>query len=413
MLVPPRKTGYKVLILALLVALGVHFELLLSNVLPNMYDFWNNLFPRLKVGEATEVTLVSLLERDWEDNRRVQTKVEVEEQKAEEAEKVAEKEKEEKDRDLKGQVVDVAPTPDNRRPENAKYLSEHNTRVEKETVSRHQRKDYGVAQPRPTVAEYQRRRSSDQKDQTGDAETTILMKKQGQRQTKSTERAFAFEYPDMEKRQSLRLKLDLDLGQLPRYSASDEIRGNSDRLRMIPGKFSDQEQGEAGEEGQDKQNVALLGRESLKHLDMVTGAPANDYLKDLPKGEETLLNSKEFRYATFFNRVKRGVSDQWNPGEVYLRHDPYGNIYGVKDRYTVLNVVLDSEGHLSDVSVARSSGVGFLDDEAVHAFELASPFPNPPEGLLENDGSIRFQFGFFFEIGDRPKIRAFRFRRYP
>jgi outer membrane biosynthesis protein TonB len=57
--------------------------------------------------------------------------------------------------------------------------------------------------------------------------------------------------------------------------------------------------------------------------------------------------------------------------------------------------------------------VGFLDDEAVHAFQLASPFPNPPQGLLEADGSIRFQFGFFFEIGDRPKIRAFRFQRYP
>ena len=96
-----------------------------------------------------------------------------------------------------------------------------------------------------------------------------------------------------------------------------------------------------------------------------------------------------------------------------MRHDPYGNIYGVKDRYTVLNVVLDSDGELSDVTVARSSGVGFLDDEAVHAFQLASPFPNPPHGLLETDGSIRFQFGFFFEIGDRPKIRAFRFRRYP
>jgi TonB family protein len=146
---------------------------------------------------------------------------------------------------------------------------------------------------------------------------------------------------------------------------------------------------------------------------MVTGAPSNDYIKDVPKGEETMLNSKEFRYATFFNRVKRGVSDHWNPGEVYLRHDPYGNIYGVKDRYTVLNVVLNSDGGLSDVSVAHSSGGGYLDDEAGHAFQLASPFPNPPQGLLENDGLIRFQFGFFFEIGDRPKIRAFRFRRYP
>jgi TonB family protein len=413
MLVPRRKIGYKAVIIALLVALAVHFELLLSDILPNMYDFWTSLFPRVKVEDTTEVTLVSVSQRDWEENRQVQTQVKVEEEQKEEQEKVTEEEKKEKDKDLDGQVVDVAPTPDNRRPDDARFLSEHNTRVEKESVSRQQRKDYGVAQPRPTVAQYQRRRAAEQQAEAGDAEVTVHMKKQGQRQTKSQEKAFAFEYPDIKKRQSLQLKLDLDMGQLPMYSASEEIRGNSERLRMIQGKFSEQEQAEQGEEGEDKQNVAMLGRQSLEHLDMVTGAPANDYIKDVPKGEETLLNSKEFRYATFFNRVKRGVSDHWNPGEVYLRHDPYGNIYGVKDRYTVLNVVLDSDGDLSDVTVARSSGVGFLDDEAVHAFQLASPFPNPPQGLLENDGLIRFQFGFFFEIGDRPKIRAFRFRRYP
>jgi TonB family protein len=413
MLVPRRKIGYKAIVIALLVAVGVHFELLLSDILPNMYDFWNSLFPRVKVEDTTEVTLVSVPQRDWEENRKVQTQVKVEEEKAEEEELVAEEEKKDKDKDLDGQVVDVAPTPDKRRPEDARFLSEHNTRVEKESVSRHQRKDYGVAQPRPTVAQYQRRRASEQKAESGDAEVTVHMKKAGQRQTKSKEQAFAFEYPDIKKRQSLQLKLDLDMGQLPMYSASEEIRGNSERLKMIDGKFSEQEKGEQGEEGKDKQNVALLGRQSLERLDMVTGAPANDYIKDVPKGEETMLNSKEFRYATFFNRVKRGVSDNWNPGEVYLRHDPYGNIYGVKDRYTVLNVVLNSDGGLSDVSVAHSSGVGFLDDEAVHAFQLASPFPNPPQGLLEGDGLIRFQFGFFFEIGDRPKIRAFRFRRYP
>jgi hypothetical protein len=50
----------------------------------------------------------------------------------------------------------------------------------------------------------------------------------------------------------------------------------------------------------------------------------------------------------------------------------------------------------------------FLDDEAIAAFREASPFPNPPQGLLDETGRIRFQFGFFFEIGDRPAIRIFR-----
>ena len=168
-----------------------------------------------------------------------------------------------------------------------------------------------------------------------------------------------------------------------------------------------------GDQGQDQETVAMFSQPSLDQLSMVSGAPANDHIRDVPKGEETLLNSREFRYATFFNRVKRGVSDHWHPGAVYLRRDPYGNIYGVKDRYTVLSVELNADGELRDVTVSQSSGVGFLDDEAISAFQLASPFPNPPRGLLEDDGTIRFQFGFYFEIGERPRIRAFRFKRYP
>ena len=44
-------------------------------------------------------------------------------------------------------------------------------------------------------------------------------------------------------------------------------------------------------------------------------------------------------------------------------------------------------------------GVDVLDDEAVRAFEAAGPFPNPPDGLVQSDGLITFEFSFHFEIG--------------
>ena len=46
----------------------------------------------------------------------------------------------------------------------------------------------------------------------------------------------------------------------------------------------------------------------------------------------------------------------------------------------------------------KSSGVEFLDDEAVAAFERAQPFPNPPPGLVDH-GEVHFTFGFFLEPG--------------
>ena len=39
---------------------------------------------------------------------------------------------------------------------------------------------------------------------------------------------------------------------------------------------------------------------------------------------------------------------------------------------------------------------------------LRFPFPNPPPGLLANDQTIRFQFGFFLELTGRPGMRLFR-----
>ena len=61
-----------------------------------------------------------------------------------------------------------------------------------------------------------------------------------------------------------------------------------------------------------------------------------------------------------------------------MRRDPTGTMYGGRDRVTVLSVTLDREGNLEDVVVERSSGLDFLDIEAVKAFEKAQPFPHPP-----------------------------------
>jgi len=48
-------------------------------------------------------------------------------------------------------------------------------------------------------------------------------------------------------------------------------------------------------------------------LDKITGAAANDHLQDVDEGDGTYLNTKEWKFASFFNRVKQSVSQQWNP----------------------------------------------------------------------------------------------------
>ena len=124
----------------------------------------------------------------------------------------------------------------------------------------------------------------------------------------------------------------------------------------------------------------------------------SDHLPDVEPGERTVLNSDSYRYADFFYAVKRAVERQWRPSDLYLRRDPTGQVYGVKDRYTVLRVELDRSGKVLSIITSRPSGLDFMDEEARRAFRDAQPFANPPLGLADADGKIRFEFGFYFEI---------------
>jgi TonB family protein len=119
------------------------------------------------------------------------------------------------------------------------------------------------------------------------------------------------------------------------------------------------------------------------------GAP-NDALQDVKEGDGTFLNTREWRYAAFFNRVKQAVAAKWDPnGRLRAKNRNIGYV----DRVTHLHVALRPDGSLADVFVAKSSGIDELDQEAIHAFEQAAPFANPPAALVEQ-GFIRFSFAF-------------------
>jgi TonB family protein len=134
------------------------------------------------------------------------------------------------------------------------------------------------------------------------------------------------------------------------------------------------------------------------------GAP-NDNL-DVPEGEGTFLNTREWKYAAFFNRVKQAVSAKWDPnGRLRQRNENLG----AATRLTVMTVTLKPDGSLADLFVSQSSGVDVLDAEAMSAFEKAAPFANPPPALVEN-GFIRFSFGFHVSHDGLAMPRPFRFR---
>jgi TonB family protein len=211
------------------------------------------------------------------------------------------------------------------------------------------------------------------------------------------------ELPDIRKRNRLALRIDGEgAGDLRGREASGELRGNSDRLRVI--KPADLEGGDGRAPGEpDVARVQLFPGFAVRAP--VAGAPAADHLPDVEEGDASLLNVAEWKHAGFMNRIKRDVYPHWRVGEALRERDPTGLLYSWKDRYTLVNVTLAPDGEVRDVFVAEPSGVEFLDHAAVQAFRDAARFPNPPRALQDDRGEIKFAFGFAVEFSSAPPVR--------
>ena len=117
-------------------------------------------------------------------------------------------------------------------------------------------------------------------------------------------------------------------------------------------------------------------RPQVQHFAAGSGG-SNDYLPDVEEGEFTALNARKWKYASFFNRVKRQVSQNWNPQRVYARRDPNGNVYGFKERVTVLQVSLDPDGSLREVVIAEPCGGGLFGRRGRQVVPTRPAVPEP------------------------------------
>ena len=131
---------------------------------------------------------------------------------------------------------------------------------------------------------------------------------------------------------------------------------------------------------------------------LVSGAPNNDRL-DLETSDRVSLNANKIRFANYLNRIRRLVNFYWSQ---QLHNDPGpARSQLTKPSYeTAVFVILDSSGKLESIEVTRSSGSSYMDNAVVKAFEVASPFPDPPPPLIAKDGRVYLpNFDFTVTMG--------------
>lgn len=325
-----------------------------------------------------------------------------------------------------GQVVRLAPPEKEEAPERADYASEWNQKTDRETKARDvarysknvtRQRTIGrdaIAETAPTPTEGEEVAStgsglpsgeaSDGKAETGASGDAAVDGREHEAPR------FAFEIPRVAARDRLRID-ESDDGTLRNREARVGVDGNGVAARLALGRDLDalerdiidmrREIGDGagkkrGGGGDDLPKLAQL-IPSLKELERVSGAPANDYLPEVETDAETRLNAWRWKHATFFNRVADGVRRTWAGPEVLGQRDPTGRLYGSDDVMTIVQVTIDRDGNVLEVLVQEPSGHDFYDDEAIRSFKSSGPFPNPPSALFQ--GRDRFTFAFGFSVG--------------
>jgi TonB family protein len=292
--------------------------------------------PHIKVEPKPRPGVVELVSLDLPQAPTAEEEVE---------EEVEEEEPEEEKKDFDGQIVEIAPPLLEEKPEDAEYLAEYDQKVEEEM-----RSEKFKINPEIIAREYSEQEKVEIKGE---------------------------QVPDL---------------QITKPStgatAGSDSRFDPDRdgmLAQLPSPYS-----ETNKDG----TASPVPSAALESV--LAGSPSNDRLNE-KKGSQTLLNTKEFQYASYILRVRRLVQFYWNqnienlPASVRLAKPEYT---------TVVNAVLDGDGTLEKCEVTTESGSVELDDAVVRAFKVAGPFPNPPEGLVEKDGRVYLpDMGFTVVLG--------------
>jgi len=335
-----------------------------------------------------------------------------------------------------GQVVALPPPTESEQPTRADYASEYDNKVERETRSRYQTADFlnpahrlqtgdQVKRDVPSTTEPQPPRPLVLKTEGSGGPAG-----QGQNATGSAARGsgasaasgrqpMEVAIPKLEQRDRLALSLDAERGQVSNRGYSERLAGNSDHLalRLGPQKSDPAASAQAGAAGQaggsggTGTGIAALTPD-LATIERLSGAPANDHLPNVEEDDGTFLNTWRWKHAPFFNRIADSIRRSWNPGPEISRRDPSGNIYGYQDRFTLLKVTIDKQGTITEINVAESCGVDFLDREALLAFRRAEPFPNPPPRMFGSAPTYTFFFGFNVDFQTSPLI-DFRWKAVP
>lgn len=121
-----------------------------------------------------------------------------------------------------------------------------------------------------------------------------------------------------------------------------------------------------------------------------------DFLAGAAIGDVTIANAYKYKYAGFFNQLKRSIAFYWNPEPaLYLVPAASGELA------TRVRFILRQDGALADMEVLSSSQYQSVDRAALAAIKNATPVFGVPDELLDDNNQVPIICEFRILLGQR------------
>lgn len=155
-------------------------------------------------------------------------------------------------------------------------------------------------------------------------------------------------------------------------------------------------QGKAiAEQDPEKEILKTIRYENLlpnsQNMATMPGGSPDTLPDDIVEGDSISLNTKQFKYVSYFSSIKHKIELVWKYPETAYRKGMQGE--------TGLEITIGKDGQVLKVIVIKSSGYPILDNEAVATIRNCSPFNPIPENLAKQrlviTGTFVYRLSYF------------------
>jgi TonB family protein len=133
------------------------------------------------------------------------------------------------------------------------------------------------------------------------------------------------------------------------------------------------------------------------------GGEQNLHDPNVPEGGENLLNAQESVYYSFYARLYEAIGPIW---QSKIRTASRMRRIQPGDYSTNLDVVFDKQGNLVKINTVASSGIEEFDQAAFNAWHTVGQFPNPPSGLLNEEGQVHTGWNFTVQVSQAMNLES-------